>query len=449
MFDIAIVGGGPGGYVAAIRAAQMGASCVLFEADEVGGVCLNRGCIPTKTFIRSAQVLNMIKRSRIYGIDIAEVKLDYPRVLERKQNVVKQLTRGVAGLLKKNGVTLVRQRAEIVSSSEIKTESETHQVKNIILATGSKPAVPPIPGIEHAVDSDYVLSMKSLPQSVAIIGGGVIGVEFATYLASFGVKVTIVEMLPDIIAAADGDVVSVTAKMLKSLGVVVWTKAKVVSIDAGGLTFQNSEGAEQRLDAEMVLCASGRSPNTDRDALDKLGIQHVKGAIETDDHMRTNVENIYAIGDVNGKWMLAHTASAEGIVAVENILGKNSTMRYDLIPQCIYTMPEIAWVGLTEKQAKEKSIAYKKGVFPMMANGKSLIEGETAGMVKLLASESGELIGGHIVCTHATDMIAEIVLAIQMKGAAHDVARTIHAHPTVSETVMEAAEALMGKAIHI
>jgi dihydrolipoamide dehydrogenase len=290
--------------------------------------------------------------------------------------------------------------------------------------------------------------MESLPKSVAIVGGGVIGVEFATYLSTFGVKATIVEMLPSIIAAADDDVISAAARMLRSLKVDVWTKAKVVSIDAGGLKFLNAEGAEQRLDAEMVLCASGRTPDTDRDALDKLGIRHSKGIVETDERMRTSVEHIYAIGDINGKWMLAHTASAEGVVAVENILGKDSVMSYDLIPQCIYAMPEIAWVGLTEKQAAEKGIPYKKGNFPMMANGKSLIEGETAGMVKLLASESGELIGGHIVCAHATDMIAEIAMVMQMKGTARDIAKNIHAHPTVSETVMEAAEALIGKAVH-
>ncbi|MDR1943663.1 MAG: dihydrolipoyl dehydrogenase [Synergistaceae bacterium] len=449
MFDIAIIGGGPGGYVAAIKAAQSGASCVLFEEDEVGGVCLNRGCIPTKTFIKSAHVLNTLKEAGAYGVDAGEFSLNYPRVLERKKNVVRQLTRGVAGLLKKNGVTLVRQRAEITSPGSIKTETETYEAKNIILATGSKPAAPPIPGIEHSVNSDYVLSMETLPKSAAIVGGGVIGVEFATYLSAFGVKVYIVEMLPDIIAAADSDVISVAGRMLKSLGVEVWTKAKVVSIDSGGLKFVNSEGAEQRLDAEMVLCASGRSPNTDVAMLDKLGVRHTRGAVETDGRMRTNVDGIYAIGDINGKWMLAHTASAEGAVAVENILGREAVMRYDLIPQCIYTMPEIAWAGLTEKQATEKGISFKKGVFPMMANGKSLIEGETTGFIKLLVNESQEIIGGHIVCAHATDMIAEIAMVIQMKGTARDIAHTIHAHPTISETVMEAAEAVIGKATHI
>ncbi|MDR0709015.1 MAG: dihydrolipoyl dehydrogenase [Spirochaetaceae bacterium] len=449
MYDIAIIGAGPGGYVAAIKAAQAGASCVLFEKDEVGGVCLNRGCIPTKTFIKSAQVLNTIKSAANYGIDTGEYKLNYPRVLARKQSVVRGLCGGVAGLLKKNGVTLVRQNAEIVSPGVIKAGNETREAKNIIFAAGSRPVKPPIPGIEHSVDSDYVLNMEFLPKSMAIIGGGVIGVEFATYLRAFGVTVTIVEMLPDIIAAADGDVVSAALKMLKSIGVNVFTGAKVVGIDAGGLRFVNGGGTEQRLDAEMVLCASGRAPNADRAMLDKVGIRHSKGAVETDEHMRTNIPGIYAIGDINGKWMLAHAASAEAIVAVENILGKSSAINYDSIPQCIYTTPEIAWIGLTEKQADERRIAYRKGVFPMFANGKSVIEGETAGMVKLLADETGAIIGGHIVCAHATDIIAEIAVLMRKKGTAGDIIGTIHAHPTIAETVMEAAEALTGKAIHI
>jgi dihydrolipoamide dehydrogenase len=449
MYDIAIIGAGPGGYVAAIKAAQSNASCVLFEKNEVGGVCLNKGCIPTKTFIKSARVFSTVKTAANYGIDTGECGLNYPHILARKQAIVRSLCGGVAGLLKKNGVTLIRQNAEIVAPGVIKTDTETYEAKNIILAVGSKPAKPPIPGIEYAVDSDYILSMESLPNSIAIIGGGVIGIEFATYLRAFGVTVTIVEMLPDIIAVADSDVISVALKKLKTIGVEVFTGAKVVSIDAGGLYFVNSEGAEQRLDAEMVLCASGRASNADQVMLNRLGIRHSKGAVETDEQLRTNIPGIYAIGDINGKWMLAHVASAEGIVAVENILGKFSVMSYDSIPQCIYTMPEIAWIGLTEKQAAEKGIAYKKAVFPMFANGKSLIEGETAGMVKLLADESGVIIGGHIVCAHATDMIAEIAVLMHKKGSADDIIGTIHAHPTISETVMEAAEALRGKAIHI
>jgi dihydrolipoamide dehydrogenase len=284
---------------------------------------------------------------------------------------------------------------------------------------------------------------------MAIIGGGVIGVEFASYLQAFGVKVTIVEMLADIIAAADSDVIQVALKTLKALGVEVFTEAKVSSIDEKGLDFIDRSGAVQRLDAEMVLCASGRAADVDTAMLDRLQIKHSRGVVETDARMATNIKGIYAIGDLNGKWMLAHVASAEGVVAVENILGRDSVMSYDAIPQCIYLTPEIAWIGLTEKQAALKGIAYRKGVFPMFANGKSIIEGETSGLVKLLSDESGRIIGGHIVCAHATDMIAEIAVLLQQKAGVEDIIGTIHAHPTLSETVMEAAEALKGKAVHI
>jgi len=447
-YDIGVIGGGPGGYVAAIKAAQMGAKVVLFERDSLGGTCLNRGCVPTKSLLKSAEVFRQAQEAGTYGISVQGCGVDFSGVMKRKDAVVRQLTGGVGALLKKNGVTVVMREAALLDANSIRAGGEAYGVKNVILATGSKPARPPVKGIEHAVDSDYVLSMGALPKSAAIVGGGAIGVEFAAMLVAFGSKVTIVEMLPAVLNMADDAVIEHTRKRFLRQGVDVETGARVREILPDGLLYETDEGTK-RVTAEITVVATGRVPDTDVRELDRLGISHEKGRIKTDAHMRTSLPGVYAIGDLNGISMLAHTASREGVVAVKNIMGQPCRMSYDAIPSCVYTTPEIAWIGMTERDAKRAGIRYKTGIFPTAANAKSLIEGETDGFVKLIAEEStNELVGAHLVCSHATDMIAEFGLLMHMEGTAEDIAGTVHPHPTVSESAMEAAEALLGKAIH-
>ena len=447
-YDIGIIGGGPGGYVAAIKAAQSGAKTVLFEEHNLGGTCLNRGCIPTKALLKSANLYKQISHASAFGINVDGISVDFGAVMKRKETVVKQLVGGISSLMKKNGVKVVSSRAELLGRNTILAGGESYECTNIILATGSKPAKLPIPGIEHAYNSDHVLSMEQLPQSIAIIGGGVIGVEFAVMLNAFGCKVTVIEMLPHLIAMADDMIIEQVEKQFKRSGISVITGAAVNEIYADGLSYQDADGIH-RIFADHTVVATGRVPNVDTAMLDKLGIKHDRGRITTDLHMRTNVPGIYAIGDVNGKSMLAHTASREAVIAVNNILCHTELMDYNIIPSCVYSTPEIAWVGLNERDAKKLGINYKTGTFPVMANGKSLIEGESEGMLKIIAdAATEEILGGHLVCCHATDMIAEIAALMNVEATVEDICSTVHPHPTVSESIMEAAEAVFGKSVH-
>ncbi len=448
MYDIGIIGGGPGGYVAAIAAARRGASVALFEQARVGGVCLNSGCIPTKTLLKSANMLRAVQTAAAFGVYADNVRFDYSAVYARKQQVVERLAGGVEGLLQRAGVSVINAPAQIQACGVIGARGEIFEARNILLAPGSRPAAPPVPGIEFAKTSDDILELKALPASCAIIGGGVIGVEFAALFAGFGVPVTVVEMLPDILMQADADVRRAVRKTLAGLGAKVHTGARVLQVDKEGLTFGKG-GQTTRIEAQLTLCAAGRIPNTDAAALERLGIRHRRGAIETDTRLRTSRRGIYAAGDANGKLMLAHKASAEGLAAVDNILGVPREINYGIVPSCVYTSPEAAWVGLSEEQARALGIPVRIGVFPVAANGKSLAEGETGGFIKLVAHEGGEILGGHMVCAHASDMIAEIALIMELEGLSEDLAHVIHPHPTVSEAVMEAAEAVCGRAIHI
>lgn len=448
-YDIGIIGGGPGGYVAAIKGAQAGADVILFEEDTVGGTCLNRGCIPTKSLLKSTRLLQEIREAGQYGIEVGGPKADYGKIFNRKDAVVKTLTSGVEGLLKKNKITIVKQRAELENRHSICAGKERYEVEHVILATGSVPARPPVKGIENALDSDGILEMKELPKSMIIMGGGVIGVEFAMIFQVLGVEVTIVEMLPGVLQMADEAVIAAAESMLQKAGVRVITGAVTEEVDTDGIIY-TKDGERIRISSEIVMAATGRIPNTNIERLDILGIRHDRGKIETDMRMRTNIPGIYAIGDLNGRSMLAHTASMEASVAVSDIMGESVQMDYSRIPSCVYTVPEIAWIGITEKQAKELNIPVRTGTFPMSANGKSLVEGNTDGMIKLIAHEkTGEILGGHLVCLHATDMIMEIGILMGMEGTAADISQSIHPHPTVSEAILEAAEAIRGKAVHI
>ena len=449
-YDVAVIGGGPGGYVAAIKAAQSGLAAVLFEKEKLGGVCLNRGCIPTKALLKSASVYHTAKNAATFGVSAQGASFDWAAVMARKEKVVGQLVGGIGTLVGANKLELVTAEAAVKDAHTVTAGGSEYAVKNIILATGSQPSLPPIEGIHQAgvLTSDELLSIGELPKSLAVVGGGVIGLEFAFMLSRFGVKVTIIEMLPDIIAMADTAVISAVTKDMKKAGITVATGARVKRIEKGAVIYEK-DAAETRVEAEAVLVAAGRKPASDTAMLDRLGIAHKNGMIQTDASMRTNMPGIYAIGDVNGQSMLAHTASEEGIVAVENICGHTAVMDYRQIPQCVYLEPEIAWAGMTEQQARDAGHDVITGVFPMSANGKSLIEAETSGFVKFVADRKfGEILGAHMYCAHATDMIAEVVLAMKTECCMEDIAKCIHAHPTVSESVMEAANAAMGKAIH-
>lgn len=450
-YDVAIIGGGPGGYVAAIKAAQSGGKVILVEKENLGGVCLNKGCIPTKALLKCSGMYKSLKKAEQFGIKIEGASFDFKKMMERKQQVVTTLVNGIKGLMKANGVEVVKGEGSIVDAGRISVNGVLYQTRNIIIATGSRPFMPNIKGSdsENVITSDALLSMDHLPASVVIIGGGVIGVEFAVLLGELGCKVTVVEMMDDVLFMADQDVIKEAKNILKANGVNIITSAKVTEI-AGSRVLYEKEGKQHSVEGEKVLVAVGRIPNTDQNELNRLGIRHDRGKIETDAQMRTSVAGIYAIGDANGKYMLAHVASEEGIVAVENIFGHEAKMDYKAIPQCIYSHPEIAWAGMTEKEAAEKGFNIRAGKFPLAANGKSLAEGDTSGFIKVIVdTKYDEILGVHMICAHATDMISEGTLAISLEATAKEIAVTMHPHPTVSEALMEAALKAIGKAIHI
>lgn len=449
MFDVAILGAGPAGYVAAIKAAQLGLEVVLFEEDKLGGVCLNKGCIPTKSLLKSAQIAHYIKNAKTYGINVEGYHADFAAVMRRKDSIVHKLTSGIGMLLSANGVKVVKKHAVITGRGTILADDEEYRAKDIIICTGSVPVMPDIVGTEHAVTSDGILTMDSLPRRMAIVGGGVIGLEFAVLLSEFGVKVAIIEMMDSLISMADEAIIEAASGIMKKSGIDVYCGSKVTQITPDGLVFQQEED-EIFIEADKVLMSTGRRPNTDITMLDSLGISHKRGCIITDDHMRTNVDGIWAAGDVNGVSLLAHTASAEGTTAVKNIAGIGCSLDYNTIPSCIYTTPEIAWVGKTEKQAGSDGTEIKVSMFPMSANGKSMVEGDSSGFIKLIADKNtNEIIGAHLFCSGATDMIGEIVLGMNMECCAEEIAGSVHPHPTISESLMEAASGIFSKPVHI
>ncbi|MDR2457844.1 MAG: dihydrolipoyl dehydrogenase [Clostridiales Family XIII bacterium] len=454
-FDLIVIGGGPGGYVAAIKAAQEGLKTAIIEKDKFGGVCLNKGCIPTKTLLRSIESLLSLREAEKYGvidIDIKKAALDMKKIQERKKEISASLVSGVQALLSKNKVKVIKGEAKILDKNTIEAEGEKFSTENIIIATGSE--TKGLPGKDtiskkDILTSDEILNLKEIPKEIVIIGGGVIGVEFAYFLANAGSKVTIVEFLDRILPMVDAEITEMVTKNLEGIGIKIYTSAKVTKITDREVKFEKS-GKETLIKTKNVLLSVGRTPSLGGLDFDTIGIKKDKGAILTDNYLRTNIPNIYAIGDCNGKLMLAHTASKEGIVAVLNIKGENKTMNYDTIPSAIYIKPEIASVGLTEEQAKEKGLKIKVGKFPLLANGKSKVEGDDRGLIKIIRDEKyGEILGAHFYCLHATEMISEVVVAMNAEATAEEVAASIHPHPTVSESIMEAFEASVDKAIHI
>jgi dihydrolipoamide dehydrogenase len=454
-FDVFIIGGGPGGYVAAIRARQLGLRTAIAEKDAFGGVCLNRGCIPTKTFLRSLDALNEAKEAAAFGVigvDAKKAALDMKQVVARKNAVKDGLVKGVEGLLAKNKATVLRGTAKIVDKNHVTVKRKTYSTANLILATGS--GIKDLPaGIvtkKNALTSDTILDLAKLPQEIVIIGGGVIGVEFAYFLNGAGVRVTIVEFLDRILPPLDAELAGLAHKDLEKAGITIHTSAKVTKVSDTAVEYEK-DGKTEVLKTKNVLLAVGRAPAVPAEA-EGLGVEIARGAIVTDENLETSVPGVYAIGDVNGKAMLAHTASAEGIVAAERIAGLNTTMDYAAIPSAIYTKPEMASCGLSEAEAQAKYGAggIKVGKFPLMANGKSRVEGDERGLIKVITeAKYGEILGVHLYCLHATEMIAEAAVAIRAEATAEELAHTIHPHPTVSESVQEAFHAILGGAIHM
>lgn len=452
-YDIAVIGGGPGGYVAAIKVAQAGKSVLLAEKNEIGGVCLNRGCIPTKSIIKSISVLNSVRQCAqfgIRGVDASGVTLDVAAMHARANQVVCRLAAGVKALLKGNGVTVKRGVASFRDRFTLAIDNDLFESANVIIATGSKPASLPVPVSQDApvITSDEALQLSEMPETMVIIGGGVIGIEFAYIFTQLGVKCTVIEMLPSILPMVDDEISLAVMKQFEVDGATIITGARVTKINQRCVYYQLGE-REQAIEGDCVLMAVGRVPNTDGLNLESLGVRMKGSAIAVDQHMQTSVSGLYAIGDVNGQSMLAHTASMEALVAVNHILGNNLPIDYRKIPCCIYIHPEIASVGLTERQARAEFAEIKVGTFPISANGKSMVDGETRGRIKVIVDgQYGGVVGVHIYSAHASDMIAEAALAMNGEMTVDDVVATVHPHPSISEIIPEAFHAAVHKAVH-
>ncbi|MDL2259001.1 dihydrolipoyl dehydrogenase [Eubacteriales bacterium OttesenSCG-928-K08] len=458
MKQILIIGGGPGGYVAAIRAAQLGAAVTLVEQAELGGTCLNVGCIPTKALLHSAELYSAAKNGASVGV-IADPKLDFGQVQANKQNVTTKLVRGVAGLIKANKITFIKGTASFENAATVKvhTEAGEQSIKPdaTIIATGSLPAMPPIPGLDgpRCIDSTGALALREVPKSMVIIGGGVVGTELATAYRAFGAQVTIIEMLPEILPMFDADIVKQIRRKLVREKLQIVTSAKVLEVEHTqelARVHVETETGKQVFEADKVLVSIGRRANTGALRLEAADIANDRGNIIVNAHMQTNVPGIYAIGDCLGGTMLAHVASAQGEVAAEHALGHAAKYDESTSPSCVYTNPEMAMVGLTEAQAQEKGLRYVVGKFPLSANGKALIENGGYGMVKIIAGATyNEILGVGIVGPRATDLIAEAALAIRLEATADELISTIHAHPTIGEAMHEAALAVQNRAIHV
>jgi len=451
-FDVAVLGGGPGGYECAIRCAQLGLKTALIEARELGGTCLNRGCIPTKALLHGAEVYAEAKAGSAFGLILDGLTLKYDKLAAYKDEKVKKLVSGIEALEKAHGVEVVRGFGKLTGPHEMDVAGRKITYDKLILAMGSAPARPPVPGMDTAYTSDDVLSATQIPSGAVIIGGGVIGMEFATLFASLGKKVTIIEMAPDIlpVPGCTSEITSKIKAVLKKKGVEFITGAKVVEVVKGrAVKFEKDGKVDERKSATVIVCA-GRKPMTRDCGLETIGLEtDRRGFIAVDDHLRTAVEDVYAIGDITGKIQLAHVASAQGMVAAANCAGQDKTMRYDRVPSCIYTSPEIAWVGLTEDAAKAAGHEVVTGSFNVAANGRSLVMNENTGFIKLVADKAdGKILGCQILAPRATDMIAEIVAVMGHEGTVESLSSVIHPHPTVSEIIKEAAHDAEGLCVN-
>lgn len=452
--DIVIIGGGPGGYVAAIHAAHLGAQVALVEKNRLGGTCLNWGCIPTKALVRSVEVLLEAKRADEFGIEIGSIKANLPRIMARKRGIVDKLVSGVEQLMKANKISVYRGAGRIMSPHLVKVDDTEIATRKIIIATGSESSPLPVDGanLPGVLSTDDILELEELPESLVVIGGSHVGVEFASIFSALGTKTTIVKRRPLLLEPVDEEVGRRFAQGLSRQGIQVIIGAAVKSIKRqGGLlkvSWDTPEG-EQGVEGQAVLMATGRRPYSEGLGLEELGVKMEAGAVLVDDCLETNIEDIYAIGDVLGKHMLAHVASYEGEIAAENALGGRRRADYQAVPTCVFTVPVVAGVGITEKEAKERGIPHKVSKFPFLACGRAVAMDETAGIVKMIChAESGKVLGLHIMGPHADDLIAEGALAVRLGATARDVAHTIHAHPTLPEAVQETAMGQLEGSIH-
>lgn len=457
-FDLIVIGAGPGGYVAAVRAAQLGLKVAVVEKDKPGGVCGNWGCIPSKSLIHQAEAFERIADLRAMGVSVDTSGLNYAAVQKKSRQAAERSGKGVQFLLRKNKVEYIQGTATLVGPRSVLVDGKTLEAKFILLATGSRPRQ--IPGFEfdekQVLSSTGILSLTELPKSLLILGSGAIGMEFAYVMSVFGVQVTVVEMLPRILPLEDHETAAVVEKAFKERGVtfLAGTKATELKKDAQGvhLTVQTPDGKTRVLDAEKILVAVGRVPNTENLGLEKVGVKTDRGFVVVKDFYQTDVPSIYAIGDIVPSPLLAHVASKEGEIAVEHLAGKAHEPRIDplSIPGATYCEPQIASFGYTEEKAKEKGVAYKAYTFPYTGNGKANAIESQEGLVKVLMDpRSHEIIGGHAVGAYATEIIHELLLARKAELLPEDIATMVHAHPTISESVMEAARGLEGWAIHI
>jgi len=458
-FDIIVLGGGPGGYVAAIRGAQLGKKIAIIDEDRLGGICLNWGCIPTKALLKNAEILNYVKNSKKFGINIPKYDVDFGKTIKRSRDVSDRLSKGVEFLMKKNKITHITGRGVFKSTNKIQVEKgkkkNTLKAEKIIIATGGRPRV--FPGIEpdgkQVITSKEAMILKSPPKKMVIIGAGAIGVEFAYFYNEYGTEVHLIEMMPDILPNEDVDVSKEVEKSFKKSGIKIYKETKVTSINKLKTKVKvNAKKGDntQVLNADIVLVATGVTGNIENIGLEKISVATDQGAITINEFNQTSVPNIYAIGDVSGPPWLAHLASAQGHVAVEHAAGNTThPVDYSNIPACTYCQPQVASLGMTEATAIDKGHQIKVGKFEFRASGKALATGDSTGFVKIVFDETyGELLGCHIVGSEATEMIAELGVAKTLETTWQEIAMTVHAHPTLSEAIMEAALDAFGQGVH-
>jgi dihydrolipoamide dehydrogenase len=460
-YDVTIVGAGPGGYVAAVRAAQLGLNVAVVEQEHLGGVCLNWGCVPTKALLRNAEVISLLDRGKEFGFSVSNVEVDFGAAVDRSRQVSERLVKGVGFLMRKNDVDVIEGRGILKSTDTVEVGlsgggTRTIETDHVIIATGGRART--IPGIE--VDGERIMTYRSaivlreLPKSVVIVGAGPIGMEFAQIWRSYGSEVTVVEMLPHAVPLEDAAVSKDIERAFKRRRVKIMTSTRVQGIDTNAdgvhVTVAAEDGEENVLQAERALIAIGVRPNSENIGLEDVGVKTERGNIVVDDHMRTNVPGVYAIGDVTGKMALAHVASAQGIIAAETLAGEETRpLDYDAVPRCTYCQPQVASFGITEAEAIEGGHDVAVGEFPFRPNGKALALGEREGFVKIVADQTtGEILGASLVGPEVTELLPELVLARTWELTPEEIARAVHAHPTLSEALMEAAHGVFGQPIH-
>ncbi len=459
-YDVAIIGGGPGGYVAAIRAAQLGMKTAVIERDRLGGVCLNWGCIPTKALLKNAEILTHLKQAGEWGVSYDNLKIDFSKVIKRSRDVALRNSKGVEYLFKKNKVEYIPGFGRITGKGKIEVSkdgkaADSVSAKHIIIATGARPREFPNMKVDRKqiITSTEAMILPDIPKAMVIIGAGAIGVEFSYFYNVFGTKITLIEMLPSILPIEDRELSKLLESSFRKAGIDIYTEAKVESVSSSKevKTVVTTKEGKKEFTSDIALVAVGVQGNVENMGLQEMGIKIEKSWIQVDDYARTNLEGIYAIGDVAGPPWLAHVASREGVVCVEAIAGKSpQPIDYENIPGCTYCQPQVASIGMTEERAKAEGHEVKIGRFPFSASGKARAIGETEGLVKLIFdAKYGELLGAHILGADATEMIAELGVAKTLETTASGIFNTIHAHPTLTEAVMEAAENAYGHAIHI